>query len=305
MSAFNMASLPAGGVTKDTPKKILLGAGTIHKGLTYGVATAGVFKVTFSGTWAENDRLSFMGTLKVLTSEEANSTSTVAAAFAAALANHAVFTASASGNVVTLTEKSGKEGMAGTQITINKTSQSGTISTTNTTPGVMGGWNFKQTIVGATSGGNKFTITPEIYQPEIDGTAVKIKGLEAKVAEKASLEVGFIELTKDIIKASIIGQDGTFSDENWDLIESKQWMEDTDYWDNVAFVGRTFRGVPIIIILDNALMTSGLEMNPKNKESVNGTFTFECHQEITGNLSKLPYHIYVPSASAEIVIDEL
>ena len=201
-----MVDLPAGGVTAETPKKILLGAGTIHKGLEYD-------------------------------------------------------------------------------------------STTNK-------WNFAATLVGATSGGNKFSIVPEIYQPEIDGAAVKIKGLEAKVAETATMEVGFIELTKEIIKASIIGQDGTFANTNWDLIESKQWMEESDYWDNVAFVGRTFKGVPIIIIMENALMTSGLELNPKNKESVNGTYVFECHQEITGNLSKLPYHIYVPSATAEVIIDE-
>lgn len=305
MAAFNMASLPAGGVTEETPKKILLGAGTIHKGLTYGNATKGVFKVTFSGTWAANDRISFNGKVKVLSANEATSTTSVAEAFEELMHDDTTYTVSQSENVVTLTEKTGKEGTTGKTVVVNVTSTSGKVSTANPTPGVMGGWNFKQTIVGATSGGNKFTISPEFYQPDIDGAQVAIKGLKAKVAETASLEVGFIELTKDIIKASIVGQDGTFTDTNWDLIESKQWMEDTDYWDNVAFVGRTFKGVPIIIILDNALMTSGLEMNPKNKESVNGTFTFECHQEITGNLSKLPYHIYVPSASAEITIDEL
>ena len=70
-------------------------------------------------------------------------------------------------------------------------------------------WNFDDTIVGATSGGSKLSIAPEITNVEVDGALVKTKGLTVKTGETATMEINFIELTKDIIKAATIGADGT------------------------------------------------------------------------------------------------
>ena len=43
-----------------------------------------------------------------------------------------------------------------------------------------GRWNFSESLIGATSGGNKLTITPEITTVEVDGALVKVKGLDFK-----------------------------------------------------------------------------------------------------------------------------
>lgn len=159
-------------------------------------------------------------------------------------------------------------------------------------------WNFEETIVGATSGGSKLSIVPEITNVEVDGALVKTKGLTVKTGETASMEINFIELTQDIIKAATIGTSGTSEDvANYDVIESKANIAEGDYWENIAFVGKTLEGKNIIAILDNALCTSGFEQEGKNKEGAVGKYTFECHAELTGDLDTLPWHIYYPKAS--------
>lgn len=159
-------------------------------------------------------------------------------------------------------------------------------------------WNFDDTIIGATSGGSKLSIVPEITNIEVDGALVKTKGLTVKTGETATMEINFIELTKDIIKAATIGADGTSDDAtNYDVIESKANISTGDYWENIAFVGKTLDGKNIIAIMDNALCTSGFEQEGKNKEGAVGKYTFECHAELTSDLDTLPWHIYYPKAS--------
>jgi hypothetical protein len=159
-------------------------------------------------------------------------------------------------------------------------------------------WNFDSTIVGATSGGSKLSIVPEITNIEVDGALVKAKGLEVKTGETGKMEINFIELTKDIIKAATIGTDGTSEDAaNYDVIEPKANISEGDYWENIAFVGKTLEGKNIIAIMENALCTSGFEPEGKNKEGAVGKYTFECHADLTSDLEKLPWHIYYPKAS--------
>lgn len=160
-------------------------------------------------------------------------------------------------------------------------------------------WNFSDSVVSATSGGNKFSIVPEILQLELDGALVRAKGLDVKTGEKATLEVNFAETTTEIINSAIIGQVGTSAVTGYDVIESKASIDDSDYWENIAFVGKTVTGKPIIVILENAICTTGLEIEGKKKDSSTGKYTYECTQLITGDLEKLPYYIYYPSEASE------
>lgn len=158
-------------------------------------------------------------------------------------------------------------------------------------------WNFAASLAGATNGGSKLSIVPEIYNVPLDGALVKSKGLQVKTGETATLEINFAELTKDIIKTATFGSDGTSSDANYDLIESKASIAEGDYWENIAFVGKTLDGRNVIAILDNALCTNGFEQEGKNKEGAVGKYTFECHAELTSDLDTLPWHIYYPKGT--------
>lgn len=166
--------------------------------------------------------------------------------------------------------------------------------------GAAGSWNFAASLYGATSGGSKLSIVPEIIKIEVDGALVAAKGLTQKTGETATMEINFIEITKDIIKTSAIGKDGTSADSNYDLIESKANIETGDYLENIAFVGKTLDGRNIIAIMDNALCTSGFTAEGKNKEGAVGAYTFECHADLTSDLDTLPWHIYYPKAAPTV-----
>ena len=160
-------------------------------------------------------------------------------------------------------------------------------------------WNFEESLVGATNGGSKLSIVPELYDVPLDGANVAVKGMKVKTGETATMEVNFAELTEDIIKAATIGKTGTATDTTYNLIESKADIAVGDYWENVAFVGRTLEGKNIIAILENALITSGMETEGKNKESAVGTYTFACHAAADADsFDTLPWKIYYPKATA-------
>ena len=157
---------------------------------------------------------------------------------------------------------------------------------------------FTGTIIGATQGGSKFTITPEITDIEADGALVKTKGLTVKTGETASMEVNFLEVTPEILKMTTLGKENSStSATGFTEIVSKASIEAGDYVAGLAFVGRTLDGKQIIVIFDNALCTSGLELEGKNKENGVVKATFECYADLTGDLETLLYHIYYPNVA--------
>lgn len=159
------------------------------------------------------------------------------------------------------------------------------------------GWNFEESIIGATKGGSKFEVKPEITNVELDGVYVKTKGTNVKTGETATMEINLAELTKDVILSSTIGKDGESDAANYDLIESKADIEAGDYWPNIAFVGRTLDDKDVIVIMPNALCTSGLSADGKNKENTVCALTFECNAELNDDCDTLPWKIYYPQTA--------
>ena len=160
-----------------------------------------------------------------------------------------------------------------------------------------GFWHFDESIVGATSGGSKLSIIPEITKVEVDGALVATKGLTVKTGETATMEINFIELTPELIKAATIGESGTSEDATYEMIVSKAAISEGDYWDNVAFVGKTLEGKNVIAILENAICTSGFEQEGKSKEGAIGKYTFESHAELASDLDRLPWKIFYPKTA--------
>lgn len=160
------------------------------------------------------------------------------------------------------------------------------------------GWNFAETIMGATKDGSTVSIVPEFYEVEPDGALVSVKELTEKMGETATLKINFLELTKDIWQNAVLGELGTSADANYDKIVSKAHVEKGDYLDNIAFVGLTMKGENVIVILNNALCVSGLEFDGKNKDANTASLEFKCHADIDSDLDTLPYEIYYPKANA-------
>lgn len=159
-----------------------------------------------------------------------------------------------------------------------------------------GKWNFDESLICATSGGSKLSITPELTDIEVDGALVKVKGLTVKTGETATLEINPIELTPEVLKMAVIGDSATSeSATGYDEITSRARINEGDYLEDMAYVGKTIEGKPIIVVFDYALCTSGLELEGKNKEAAVPAFTFECFADLTPEADTLPWHIYYPT----------
>lgn len=156
-------------------------------------------------------------------------------------------------------------------------------------------WNFAATCIGATNGGSKLSIVPELTDVPVDGANVVVKGLKVKTGETATMEINMAELTEELIKSATLAKDGTSEDATFNLIAPKADIEEGDYFENIAFVGVTLEGKKVIAILENALCTSGFEQEGKSKEGAVGKYTFTCHADLEAeNLDTLPWKIYYP-----------
>ena len=165
--------------------------------------------------------------------------------------------------------------------------------------GSAGSWNFQESLICATSGGSKLSIVPEFYNVPVDGALVKVKGLTVKVGETAKLEINPVELTPEVLKMAVIGDEASSTTATgYNEITSRAVINAGDYITKLAYVGKTIEGKPIIIIFDNALCTSGLELEGKNKEAAVPAFTFECFADLTPEADTLPWHIYYPTPAA-------
>lgn len=153
-------------------------------------------------------------------------------------------------------------------------------------------WNFDDTIIGATSGGSTLTITPSMVDVDVDGALVKVKELSVKNGETATLAINFIELTPELIKNAVLGEDDETAVEGYTGIQSKARIDTNDYVQNLALVGETLDHTPVIVLFDEALCTSGMELGQQDDQGSVVQLTFECYGKIDGNLEKLPYHIY-------------
>lgn len=157
-------------------------------------------------------------------------------------------------------------------------------------------WNFDESLICATSGGSKLSIVPEFYDVPVDGALVKVKGLTVKVGETATLEINPIELKPEILNMAVIGDEkASTTATGYTEMTSRAIINEGDYVENLGYVGKTIEGKPIIIIFDNALCTSGLELEGKNKEAAVPKFTFECFANLSPEADTLPWHIYYPT----------
>lgn len=161
---------------------------------------------------------------------------------------------------------------------------------------VVGAWtDGEENVLGATNGGNKLSIVPEITSIEVDGAVVEIKGLTQKTGESATLEINLAQQTIESIKRAIVGQEVESLIKGYAQIQTKSLIELSDYLDNIAYVGTMTDGTEIIAILENAICSSGLEIEGKNKETAVVKTTFKSTADFaSGVYDTLPVYIFYP-----------
>lgn len=156
-------------------------------------------------------------------------------------------------------------------------------------------------IFGATSGGNSFKLTPNIVTVEVDGAVVDTKGLTQKQGETAELTINLVEVSPASLRLAMIGEEIESDANGFTKLATKSVIEDSDYIDNIAFVGFLADDTPIIIIMENALCTSGLELSGKNKEATVIPATFKPYAAFDADTSqdRLPVYVYYPTPAAD------
>ena len=165
---------------------------------------------------------------------------------------------------------------------------------------VTGAWtDDEEHVLGATNGGNKLSIVPEITPIEVDGAVVEIKGLNQKTGETGTLEVNLAQHTVESLKRSIVGKEVDSLIKGYTQIQTKSLIELSDYLDNIAYVGTMTDGTEIIFIMENAICSSGLELDNKNKDTSVCATTFKSTADFaSGVYDTLPIYIFYPNKEA-------
>lgn len=154
-------------------------------------------------------------------------------------------------------------------------------------------------IIGATSGGSEFKAAVKGHDVAVDGIPGKAKGLFIIEEWEVSLATTFIETTAETIKLSLgaVNSESVSSPTGYTKITGKNQFDDSDYLDNIAFLGSLSGSEdPVIVIVKNALSTDGLDLKVEDKKegTVPATFYGYYEDDGTGDFDEPPFEILYP-----------
>jgi GH25 family lysozyme M1 (1,4-beta-N-acetylmuramidase) len=139
-------------------------------------------------------------------------------------------------------------------------------------------------LLGATRGGNTFTIEVEMREMEIDGVRQAVKGTKRIISVVASMTVNLLELTAENLALALTGsQLTTFTQApsptpTHDVIKRIREIGTMDYVENIAVVGKVNNSAENFVgILYNALSSGGLELAMEDESEAAIELTFTAH----------------------------
>lgn len=154
------------------------------------------------------------------------------------------------------------------------------------------------TLIGATQGGNAFSAVPDMRPIPIDGVKSDyVVGLTVIDGWEVSLTANLLEVTKDSLEIALgATKAGNTTATGYDSVVGKNELEDTDYEDNIAFVGKlSGNAKPIIIVVHNALNRGGLNLDVADKSE--GVLPVTFHGHVTVNdMDQPPFEIFYPTS---------
>lgn len=154
----------------------------------------------------------------------------------------------------------------------------------------------KSKCLGATSGGGEFSAVPSIRSIEVDGVKGKVKGLDVLESWEVTIKANLLELRKDVLQNALLATKTTtetINTKNYTKIEGKNIIEETDYIDNITYVGNLVGSTePIIIQVYNALSSDGFTVKPSDDDNV-VELAFEGRYAVD-DLDTPPFAIYYP-----------
>ncbi len=152
-------------------------------------------------------------------------------------------------------------------------------------------------LLGATQGGGTFTATPTIRPIEIDGVKGAAKGLSVIDVWVVTIAANMKEISEEILITALGAGKSEAGPAGYKKITGNNYIELTDYIDNITWVGKLSGSQkPVIIQVYNALSTSGITLQTQDKNEGLIPITFTGHYD-PEELDTPPFGIYYPEAA--------
>ncbi len=152
----------------------------------------------------------------------------------------------------------------------------------------------EEQLLGATQGGGEFNAVATLRQIEIDGVKGSAKGLKVLESWEVTLTANFLEVTPQILKMALGLADIDTTDVENDVITGRTEVLDSDYIDNIAWVGKlSGSDKPVVIEIKNALSREGITLTTEDNAEGIIPITFEGHFD-PANLDEAPFTISYP-----------
>ena len=151
-------------------------------------------------------------------------------------------------------------------------------------------------LLGATRGGGKFTAKPNIRSIEVDGVKGRAKGLQVIDSWEVSLSANVLEVNKGTLAKGLTATNeiDESTTDGYAIITAKNYIELSDYIENVTFVGKISGSEkPVIIQIYNALNIEGLTLQTKDKDEAVIALNFVGTYD-TKTLDVPPFKIFYP-----------
>lgn len=156
-----------------------------------------------------------------------------------------------------------------------------------------------QVLLGATRGGNTFTIESEYRDMPVDGAKGPVKGSRRITSVNATLTANFVEMTTAILLRSLPGAVAADHPDTptktHDSITRSIAIALSDYATNIALVGQV-QGAPtenVIVIVQNAINDGNAELAFAEADESVLSITFKAHFD-PDNISVEPWEIRNP-----------
>lgn len=156
-------------------------------------------------------------------------------------------------------------------------------------------------LLGATRGGNSFTVEQDVYEPEIDGSPGPLKGSRRIIESRPKLTANLLEITKENLMIALAGSTSTPTPDpsaaTHDSIRRTRNIIGADYIKNIALVG-TISGSdePAIFLIYDGLQDDNFEIGSESRGEGVLTLTFTGHFD-PDNMEVEPWEIRFPKNS--------
>lgn len=155
--------------------------------------------------------------------------------------------------------------------------------------------------LGATRGGNTFTVETEMREMPVDGAHGPVIGSKRITMVVPKITANFVEIYPQILTLALPGSSISTATADYSTYTRALQIAVSDYATNIAIVGEVAESsgsVPAIFKITNALANGNLEMGLVDKDETVLTVEFTGHFAIT-DLNTEPWEIMWPEVTTE------